>query len=91
MSRRHWDCPKCGFDADGWDALLYHCRVTNCRSVCQGCDNGVGEHWAFDSYEFKRHFDKCNVCTDCEEHFNSPQDLDEVSIQNTCFCGSNLF
>ncbi|OSS44732.1 hypothetical protein B5807_10693 [Epicoccum nigrum] len=64
-------------DADGWDALLEHCRETNSKSVCQGCDEGEGEHWTFDSDAFWQHFDDCNARTDCEEHFDSPQELDE--------------
>ena len=68
-----------GVDADGWDALLEHCRETNCRSVCQGCDEGVGEHWAYNSSAFWQHVDDCNVCLECEQHFKSYYDLKQVS------------
>ena len=77
-SRRHWECPTCTHDADGWDALLEHCRETKCRSVCQGCDGGVGEHWRYYSNEFWQHVNDCNVCTECEEHFKSYHELKKV-------------
>ncbi|KAF9700489.1 hypothetical protein EKO04_001938 [Ascochyta lentis] len=68
-SRRHWACPTCGFDADGWDDLLGHCRATQCRSVCRSCNDLAGAHWQYDSAEYWQHVDDWNVCARCEEHF----------------------
>ncbi|KAF2997158.1 hypothetical protein E8E13_005462 [Curvularia kusanoi] len=70
-SRRHWECPTCSYDAQGWDELLDHCRQTNCRSVCQGCHDGRGKHWPYSSVEYWDHIQDHHVCGKCEEHVHT--------------------
>ncbi|KAF1957978.1 hypothetical protein CC80DRAFT_491291 [Byssothecium circinans] len=74
-SPRHKLCPECDFDGESWDDLLDHCRETNCRSVCQDCDNGGGIHWRYNCDAYLKHLEDENVCTECERHFDNPTNL----------------
>ncbi|KAF1996749.1 hypothetical protein P154DRAFT_525333 [Amniculicola lignicola CBS 123094] len=74
-SLAHHTCGSCGFDAPSWSDLLDHCRDTECYTVCQGCDDGLGELWDEDSEEYWEHVDEENVCVTCEQHFESEDNL----------------
>lgn len=53
--------------------------MTQHRLVCQGCDGGQGMTWAPGSQDYLDHLEEQNVCRTCEEHFQSPSNLDNVS------------
>ncbi|KAF2126565.1 hypothetical protein P153DRAFT_297855, partial [Dothidotthia symphoricarpi CBS 119687] len=72
---RHHECPACDFDGESWEDLLQHCRQTSCREVCQGCDDGSGSLWGSNSDGYWEHVDDHNVCTQCERHFGTPDNL----------------
>jgi hypothetical protein len=81
-SASHHRCQDCGFDGSTWEKLLEHCRKTQHRVVCQGCDDGDGMTWIPGSQEYLNHLREENVCTTCEEHFQSPSNLDNVSRES---------
>ncbi|KAF2252188.1 hypothetical protein BU26DRAFT_421026, partial [Trematosphaeria pertusa] len=72
---RHNECPVCDFDGETWDELLDHCREEGCRTVCRGCDGGHGSHWESECDAYWEHLDEHNVCTQCERHFSTPDNL----------------
>ncbi|KIV99803.1 uncharacterized protein PV09_08607 [Verruconis gallopava] len=85
----HHRCDVCGTDEPTWEKLLQHHRKTGHRVVCQGCDDGDGMTWIPGSQEYQDHLRECNVCTTCEEHFQSPGNLENHKIahlQRTIKC-----
>jgi hypothetical protein len=77
-SARHHICDVCGHDALTWDKCVEHYRETNHRTVCDGCNNGKGMAWPADSDEYWYHLQDENVCDDCEQHFMTPSNLENV-------------
>ena len=78
-SRSHYRCTKCSFDGTSWDDLLDHYRDTGHKIVCQGCDDGDGMTWEPNSQEYLDHLEDENVCEQCERHFASLSNLQQVS------------
>jgi hypothetical protein len=81
-SASHHRCEDCGFDGSTWEKLLEYHRKTQHRVVCQGCDDGEGMTWIPGSHEYLDHLKEQNVCTTCEEHFQSPSNLDNISRES---------
>ena len=77
-SASHNRCEVCVFDGSTWEKLLAHYRKTQHRVVCQGCDDGDGMTWVPRSREYLDHLKEQNVCRTCDEHFQSPSNLDNV-------------
>ncbi|KAH7067511.1 hypothetical protein BKA63DRAFT_522275 [Paraphoma chrysanthemicola] len=81
-SLNHYECPECDFDGTSWDELLDHCREEDCRTVCQGCNDGEGTHWDHDCEEYWEHVEEENVCTTCERHFSSASNLHQHELSH---------
>lgn len=81
-STSHHRCEDCGFDGSTWEKLLKHYQKTQHRVVCQGCDDGDGMTWIPGSREYLDHLKEENVCRTCQEHFQSPSNLDNVSRES---------
>lgn len=77
-SARHNICDVCRFDGSSCDELVQHHRSTRHRFICNGC--GDGGWWIPDSQAYKDHLRDDNVCTICERHFDSLNNLRHVRI-----------
>lgn len=55
MSADHYTCSKCDFDGEGWYELIDHCRTTEHKWTCVGCDDGIGELYEPESDEWYDH------------------------------------
>ena len=75
----HYRCAICGFDAPTRERLLEHHRKTQHRTVCEGCNDGTGAAWVTGSDEYFYHLQDENVCPTCEQHFDSPSNLEHVT------------
>jgi hypothetical protein len=83
-SSNHHRCSVCAFDGLSWEDLLRHHRSTKHRAVCQGCDNSDGLIWDPESKDYLDHLDDDNVCSACEDHFDSPSNLEHVGWLSSC-------
>jgi hypothetical protein len=66
-----------------WEALLEHYSSTSHRTLCEGCDDGDGLIWDSKSEEYQVHVLEENVCKDCHGHFESADNLENVSDGRT--------
>jgi DNA-directed RNA polymerase subunit RPC12/RpoP len=78
----HWECPECDFDGESRADLIDHCRDEGCRDYCQGCDGGTGRFWVPDSHAYWWHVEDENVCTQCERHFQSSDNLAQHNLSH---------
>ncbi|KAJ5022570.1 hypothetical protein J3E73DRAFT_434043 [Bipolaris maydis] len=72
-SARHHICDVCRFDGSSYDESVQHNRSTLHRIMCDGCDDDGW--WILDSQAYKDHLRNDNVCTTCERHFDSLNNL----------------
>lgn len=70
---------RCVDDGTTWEKLLQHHRQTQHHVVCQGGDDRDGMTWVPRSQEYLHRLKEHNVCTTCEEHLQSPINLENVS------------
>jgi hypothetical protein len=78
---KHSRCTEysnCKFDGRTQNDLLDHFVELGCARLCQGCNNGSGKWWGWNSERYHDHVQDENVRTICDRHFQTPTNLYQV-------------